>query len=62
MILAFALSGPVVDLIVRRAGHPAYFWGVGAILGEQLVIGPLGFSPGRGSAAPYPDGVTDRGA
>lgn len=41
----FALSGPVADLIVRRRVHPAYFWGVAAIVFSQVVIGPLAFSP-----------------
>ena len=38
-------AGPVADLIVRRRIHPAYYWGVGAILGYELLIGPLGLAP-----------------
>ncbi len=45
VILAFALAGPVVDQIVRKRIHPAYAWGVGAILLSDLLIGPLAFSP-----------------
>jgi uncharacterized membrane protein YozB (DUF420 family) len=45
VILAFALAGPIVDLIVRKRVHPAYFWGVSAILLSMILIGPLAFSP-----------------
>jgi uncharacterized membrane protein YozB (DUF420 family) len=45
VILAFALAGPVVDLIVRKRVHPAYFWGVSAILLSMILIGPLAFTP-----------------
>ncbi|MDB5685480.1 MAG: hypothetical protein JWR77_69 [Rhizorhabdus sp.] len=41
----FAFAGPVFDLIVRRRIHPAYVWGVAAILGSMAAIGPLAFSP-----------------
>ncbi|TPG46535.1 hypothetical protein EAH76_23245 [Sphingomonas glacialis] len=43
--MLFALAGPVVDLIVRRRVHPAYYWVVGTIAVSQLAIAPLAFSP-----------------
>ena len=42
---AFALAGPIADLIVRKRIHPAYYWGVGAILLSEILIGPLALSP-----------------
>lgn len=45
VIALFAFAGPVVDLIVRRRIHPAYLWGVGAILLSEILIGPLAFAP-----------------
>lgn len=45
VIALFAFAGPIVDLIVRRRVHPAYIWGVAAILITDVVIGPLAFSP-----------------
>jgi uncharacterized membrane protein YozB (DUF420 family) len=39
------LAGPVADLIVRRRVHPAYLWGVAAVILSQVAIGPLAFSP-----------------
>lgn len=45
VILVFALAGPIADQIVRKRIHPAYFWGVGAILLSDLLIGPLAFAP-----------------
>ncbi len=45
VIDAFALAGPINDLIVRRRIHPAYFWGVGAIVLSQVLIPPLAFAP-----------------
>jgi hypothetical protein len=45
VIALFAFAGPVADLVVRRRVHPAYFWGVGAILLSNAVIAPLAFSP-----------------
>ena len=45
VIALFAFAGPVVDLIVRRRIHSAYFWGVGAVLISMILIGPLAFSP-----------------
>jgi MFS family permease len=33
-----ALAGPVVDLIERRRVHPAYLWGVGAIIAGQAAV------------------------
>ncbi len=49
-IAAFAFAGPVADLIVRKRIHPAYYWGVGAILISMVLIGPLAMSP-TGQAA-----------
>ncbi|WP_165184314.1 hypothetical protein [Caulobacter soli] len=45
VIALFGFAGPVVDLVVRRRIHPAYYWGVGAILISMLLIPPLAFSP-----------------
>ena len=42
---AFALVGPITDLIVRKRVHPAYLWGVGAIVVTDVLIGVLGFTP-----------------
>jgi hypothetical protein len=41
----FALAGPVADLVVRRRVHPAYYWGVGAILAMEAAVPLLAFSP-----------------
>jgi len=41
----FAFAGPVFDLIKLRRVHPAYLWGVGAILISEILIGPLAFAP-----------------
>ncbi len=41
----FAFAGPVADLVVTRRVHPAYRWGVGAILLSEVLIGPLAFAP-----------------
>jgi uncharacterized membrane protein YozB (DUF420 family) len=40
-----SFAGPIMDLIVRKRIHPAYFWGVGAILISIALIGPLAFAP-----------------
>ncbi len=45
VILGFALAGPIADLIVRRRVHPAYFWGIGAILATDVAIPLLAFAP-----------------
>ena len=45
IILGFALAGPVADLIVRRRVHPAYLWGLAAILATDLSIPLLAFAP-----------------
>jgi hypothetical protein len=45
LIMVLALVGPAVDLIVRRRIHPAYLWGVGAILVGQLIVDVLAPSP-----------------
>lgn len=39
------LAGPAADLVVRRRLHPAYYWGVAAVVLTQVLIGPLAFSP-----------------
>lgn len=44
-IALFAFAGPVVDVIVRRRIHPAYYWGVSTILLSMIVVGPIAFSP-----------------
>ncbi len=44
-ITVFALAGPVADLIVRKRIHPAYAWGVGAIVLSMALIGPVAMSP-----------------
>lgn len=45
VIALFAFAGPLCDLIVRRRVHPAYYWGVAAILLSMALIGPIAFSP-----------------
>lgn len=45
VIALFAFAGPVYDLITERRIHPAYLWGVAAILLSDIAIGPLAFSP-----------------
>jgi uncharacterized membrane protein YozB (DUF420 family) len=45
VIMLFALAGPVVDLMVRKRIHPAYAWGVGAIVFSNLLTAPLAFTP-----------------
>ena len=40
-----ALAGPTLDLIVSRRIHPAYLWGVGAILLLQAVVDITSPSP-----------------
>lgn len=46
----FAFAGPVADLTVRRKIHPAYYWGVAAILISMAIIPPVAFSPVGGVA------------
>ncbi|MBS0335199.1 MAG: hypothetical protein JSS35_20715 [Proteobacteria bacterium] len=41
----FAFAGPAADLALRRRIHPAYAWGVGAILLMEVLIPLLAFSP-----------------
>ena len=38
ILLVIALIGPVGDLIVRKRIHPAYLWGVGAIIAGQAIV------------------------
>lgn len=45
VIALFAFAGPVYDMIVLRRVHPAYIWGVAAILGSMVLIGPIAFAP-----------------
>jgi hypothetical protein len=42
---AILFIGPVADLIVRRRVHPAYLWGIGAVMLAELAIGPVAMSP-----------------
>ena len=45
VILLFALAGPVADLVARRRVHPAYAWGIAAIVLSMVAIPVLGMSP-----------------
>ena len=45
LILALAAAGPIVDLVTRRRIHPAYVWGVGAILSGQIAVDLIAASP-----------------
>ena len=38
IMLAIALFGPIYDLIVRKRIHPAYVWGIGAIVAGQAIV------------------------
>ncbi len=38
ILIVIALFGPVYDLIVRKRIHPAYFWGIGAIVAGQAIV------------------------
>ena len=49
-IALFAFAGPVVDLVIWRRIHSAYYWGVAAILGSMAIIPPVAFSPLGGAA------------
>jgi hypothetical protein len=40
----FALAGPVADLVSGGRVHPAYCWGVGAIVLMEVVMPPLAFA------------------
>jgi hypothetical protein len=42
---AFALAGPVADLIKLRRVHPAYLWGAGALIGMLILQPVVSFSP-----------------
>lgn len=42
---AILLIGPAADLAVRRKVHPAWLWGIAAVIFSQVAIGPLAFSP-----------------
>jgi hypothetical protein len=45
LIFCLAAAGPAVDLLTRRRIHPAYLWGVGAILGGQMFVDLMVPSP-----------------
>jgi hypothetical protein len=45
LILSLAAVGPIVDLLTRRRIHPAYLWGVGAVLAGQVFVDSLVPSP-----------------
>jgi len=45
LILVLAAAGPIVDLVTRRKIHPAYVWGVGAILFAQIAVDLITASP-----------------
>lgn len=45
VLAAFAFTGPIVDRVVAGKVHPAYYWGVSAILISEVLIGPLAFAP-----------------
>ena len=51
MIIMFALMdvpvlvGMGADLVVRKRIHPAYLWGLGALVAMEIIIPPLGMSP-----------------
>lgn len=45
VIALFAFAGPILDLFTLRRIHPAYLWGVAAILVSEVAIGPLAFTP-----------------
>jgi hypothetical protein len=38
------LVGPVVDLLLRKRVHPAYYWGVAAVVLSEALTGPVGMS------------------
>ena len=40
-----ALAGPATDLAIRGRVHPAYVWGVGAIVGGQAMVYLVSASP-----------------
>ena len=44
-IAAFALAGPLTDLLVRKKIHPSSYWGVAAVLVSMVIIPPVAFSP-----------------
>ena len=45
IIDAILLVGPVVDFVVRKRVHPAYYWGVAAVMLSEVLTGPIGMSP-----------------
>jgi hypothetical protein len=45
LVLALAAAGPVFDLLTQRRIHPAYLWGVGAILSGQIFVDLVVASP-----------------
>lgn len=45
VIMLFGLAGPVADLVTRKRVHPAYAWGLAAIVLSNVLVAPLAFSP-----------------
>ncbi len=45
MLLVYASVGIVFDLTKHRRVHPAWWWGVSAMLSLNLLLGPVAFSP-----------------
>lgn len=39
------LAGPIADLVVRRRVHPAYLWGLGALISAEIAIPLIAFTP-----------------
>lgn len=44
-ILAFGIAGMIADLLARGRVHPAYIWGMGAILASEVATAPLASAP-----------------
>ena len=45
LLIVLALAGPAFDLATRRRVHPAYLWGVGAIIAAQPLHALLAAAP-----------------
>jgi hypothetical protein len=45
MLLLYACIGIGFDLAQYRRVHPAWWWGVGAIVSLPLSLGPIAFIP-----------------
>ena len=46
------MAGPVADLVTRKRVHPAYAWGLAAIVLSNVLVAPLAFSPSVKVTAP----------